>query len=82
VRPVCGSCAIDANVVVRATGVPVRPSESSHATTGLANGPVRVESAMSPPTSACEFSRTEAATFPANESMATSAATPSAMDDM
>ena len=76
-----GASPIDAKPVVRATRVPERPNESRNDLAPRLKAP-RAENCTSPPTSARDWSRTERPTLPANESMATSAATPSAIDDM
>ncbi|AHG91225.1 hypothetical protein J421_3688 [Gemmatirosa kalamazoonensis] len=79
--PVRGTSPIDANVTCRATGAPRSASESSHADTGFGIGEF-LPNDRSPPSSARDCVRADCATLLAKESMATSAATPSAMDDM
>ena len=68
-------------LVTSATPTPSLRSESSALSTGFVYG-VRDVSAMSPPSSARACSRTERCVLLANESIATSAPTPSEMDDM
>jgi hypothetical protein len=73
--------AIDENVVTRATSTSPRSSESSRLSTGAGNF-VRERNARSPPRSARDCERTERVRLLENESIATSAATPSEMEDM
>ena len=73
--------AIEENVVTSATSTPLRRSESSDAASGFGKG-WRDVSAMSPPRRDRACSRTLRWVLLANESIATSAATPSEMDDM
>jgi hypothetical protein len=81
VLPVRVATPIDANEVWRATGTPARRSESRSESTPAVNG-ARAPNATSPPRRARDCPRTDRVTFPANESIATSAATPSEIDDM
>lgn len=73
--------AMDANDVWRASVTPAFASESKSASLSLVH-PWRAEKETSPPTSARDCARTERLMFAANESIATSAATPNEMDDM
>ena len=70
-----------AKVVTREVAMLSVRSESSSVST-TAGKAARACSAMSPPSNVRDCSRMERVTFPANESIATSAATPNAMDDM
>ena len=73
--------AIEAKVVTRATPMPPRWIESSRAA-DFAEYFSRARSTTSPPSRARDCSRTDCDTLLVNESMATSAATPSEIDDM
>ncbi len=73
--------AIEANEVWRAIATPAFAIESKSASLSLVH-PWRAEKETSPPTSARDWARTERLMFAANESIATSAATPNEIDDM
>ena len=79
--PLRGVAPIDRKVATRATGMPRRASESRIESAAGVNA-VRELMDTSPPSSAFDCSRIERSTLPANESIATSAATPSEIDDM
>ena len=70
-----------ANVVTRDVAIWSARSESSRVST-TAGKAARACNAMSPPSRVRDWSRMERVTLPANESIATRAATPKAMDDM
>ncbi len=73
--------AIDTNVVARVTVTPCAVSVRRRVSvTGLQ--PCRASKTMSPPNSERDCSRTERMMLAANESIATSAATPNEIDDM
>ena len=76
-----GANAIDANDVCLVMTAP-REANSSSSESDAGVQPLRTEKTMSPPISARDCSRTERVMFPAKESIATSAATPSEIDDM
>ena len=72
---------MDVNVVTSVYATPCRSSESSAVTSVVGNG-WRDDREMSPPSRARACSRTLRWVLLAKESIATSAATPSEMDDM
>ena len=79
--PVFVMAAIDGNCTIFAIVIPLRPSEST-SESAAADISARVLNDASPPSSDRLCSRTDFVRLSANESIATSAATPSAMDDM
>ena len=81
VPPVRATKPIEPNVVTRATGRPEVASESKIESMAAGNFWLLLN-ATSPPSSARDCARTESRMLVAKESMATSAATPSEMDDM
>ena len=81
VLPVFVIAAIDGNCTTFAIVMPLRPSESI-SESAAADISARELSDASPPSSERLCSRTDFVRLSAKESIATSAATPSAMDDM
>src|SRR6185312_2436179 len=81
VFPLRGMTAIDGKVVERTFGIPARARESSSCSVSFAKGRL-LESWTSPPSNERDCSRTERVTLRANESIDTSAATPTAIVDM